>query len=76
MYKQYIRRSSRVLFSLQQKADKYDWARYHHQQVTENRETFTNSIFDKLTALDPANYYSKLFKDKIDLQLSNMMNNL
>ena len=76
MYKQYIRRSSRLLFSLQQKANKYEWAQTQHQQVTANRERFTDAIFSKLTALDPAKYYEKLFKDKVDTQLSGLINSL
>ena len=76
MYKQYIRRSSRLMFSLQQKSTKYEWARKYYQEVTDNREIFTNSIFAKLVALDPAKYYEKMYKDKVDTQLSSLIVNL
>ena len=74
MYKQYISESSRILFSLQQKAHKYDWAAEQHHQVTSNREAFTLAIFEKLTALDPSGYYENLFNDKVDSQLSALIN--
>ena len=76
MYKQYITQSSRILFSLKQKAHKYDWAANQLQQVTTNREAFTLSIFEKLVALDPTRYYENLFKDKVDSQLSDLINRL
>ena len=74
MYKQYMSQSSRILFSLKQKAHKYEWAAEQLQQVTTNREAFTLSIFDKLVALDPSHYYENLFKDKVDSQLSELIN--
>ena len=74
MYKRYILQSSKILYSLKQKSHKYEWAAEQHQQVSANRETFTLAIFAKLTALDPSNYYENLFKDKVDSQLSALIN--
>ena len=76
MYKRYINQSGQILFSLQKKAHKYEWAASQLREVTMNRETFTSSIFDKLTALDPTKYYENMFKDKVDTQLSSLINSL
>ena len=54
----------------------YDWAAKQLQQVTSNREAFTIAIFDKLAALDPSHYYENLYKDKIDNQLSSLIDKL
>jgi len=64
------------MFSLYKKSAKYQWAAEMHETYLATRELLANTIFERLVALEADGYYASLFKNKLDEELSVLINKL
>ena len=64
------------MFSLYKKSAKYQWAAEKYEVYSAARELLANTIFDRLVALEGDGYYASLFQNKLDEELSDLINKL
>ena len=55
---------------------KYDWAATKYDKIMNDRERAANILFDKLIELETDGYYAKLYQQKIDEELSSLIQTL